>query len=631
MNSSQYSPDSRIKDLLESPIGHDIIAKIMLQMGRSMVLVNNPIVRNIRLKQLSRLAPKIVNSEFIATLLNLLNSEKDKPLCSSIKPSEIWWKEAVVYQIYPKSFKDSNGDGIGDLNGITEKLGYLQSLGVNCLWLSPIYDSPNDDNGYDIRDYRAIMREFGSMDDFDNLLQKAHECGLKLIMDLVINHTSDEHAWFQSALQDDHSPYNDYYLWQKSDKVGQPPNNWTSYFSGSAWNYYKEKDEWCLHLFSKKQMDLNWENKSLRADLYDMINWWLNKGIDGFRLDVISFISKVPGLPDGNKLIGNMMGYCGIEHYFYGPRLHEYLKEMRNAAFDHYDVFTVGETPGTGLQMSQLLTADYRKELDMVFCFDHLENPGKVRFDDYRYDLNDLKKIFIDWQLHYGNNCWNTIFFENHDNPRMISKINTDPKVRDVISKLLAMIQFTLKGTPFIFQGQELSMINSDFKSIHQIKDIESIALYKELTATMSEEAALKKINAGSRDQARTPVQWSGQANGGFTDATPWLEVNKDFVHCNAELQMQDKNSAFHFYKAMIELRKQNKALIYGDFIPVHERKKDLFCYYRKLDGVQFYIEINLSDKEKSRPEVISNFKRLISNYPEAGKKLRPYEATIYS
>jgi oligo-1,6-glucosidase len=349
-----------------------------------------------------------------------------------------------------------------------------------------------------------------------------------------------------------------------------------------------------------------------------------------FLHESLPYPSKAPGLPKGNTLIGKMMGYCGIEHYFYGPRLHEYLKEMRTKTFDNFDVFTVGESPGTGMQMSKLLTADYRKELDMVFSFDHLENPGKVRFDDYKYDLNYLKKTLINWQLNYGNNCWNTLFFENHDNPRMISKINPDPQYRDVISKLLALIQFTLKGTPFIFQGQELGMINSDFKSIDQIKDIESIELYNELIVSMDKESALKKINAGSRDHARTPMQWSSELNGGFTTGTPWLMGNKDFASCNADIQMKEKNSTFNFYKACIGLRKENKALVYGNFISVKEKTKDLFCYYRKLDGVVFYIEINVSNKGKAMPKRNSNLKVLLSNYAEKGKKLRPYEATIY-
>lgn len=630
LNSSKYTPDSRVKELIQNPIGHDIIAKILLQMGKNITLVTNPIVGNIRFKHLKRLAPKIVDDDFIKTFLNLLNSEKDVPIISTERPKEVWWKEVVVYQIYPKSFKDSNGDGIGDINGIAEKLDYLKALGINVIWLSPIYDSPNDDNGYDIRNYKAILSEFGTMDDLDNLIEKAHLCGIKIIMDLVINHTSDEHEWFQSALKDDDSPYKDYYLWRKSDKAGQPPNNWTSYFRGSAWNYYKEKDEWGLHLFSKKQMDLNWENEKLRAELYDMINWWLNKGIDGFRLDVISYISKTAGLPQGNTLIGNLMGFYGVEHYFYGPKLHEYLKEMRKTTFDKFDVFTVGESPGTGMEMSKLLTADYRKELDLIFSFDHLENPGKVRYDHYLYDLNYLKKVLIDWQLNFGNNCWNTLFFENHDNPRMISKINPDPKYRDVIGKLLAVIQFTLRGTPFVFQGQELGMINSDFKSIDEVRDIESIELYNELLAKMDKESALKVINTGSRDHARTPMQWSGEPNGGFSTGTPWLAVNKDFKICNADTQTNDKNSSFNFYKSIIELRSKNRALIYGDFIPVKEKAKDLFCYYRELDGAKFYIEVNLSDKVKKAPKKDTACKVLLSNYADKDKKLRPYEATVY-
>lgn len=630
MESHKYTSDSKIKELLKSPVGYDIVAKILLQMGKGMTFVNNPIVGNMKLRHLNRLAPKIVDEGFIATVLTLLNSEKDIPEDDNSKPKETWWKEAVVYQIYPRSFKDTNGDGIGDINGITEKLDYLKLLGVDVIWLSPIYDSPNDDNGYDIRDYRSIMSEFGNMEDFDNLLKKAHSCGMKIIMDLVINHTSDEHPWFKSALLEKDSNYKDYYIWRKSEKAGETPNNWTSFFSGSAWNYYQEKDEWALHLFSKKQMDLNWENKNLRNELYDMVNWWLKKGIDGFRLDVISYISKAPGLPDGNSVIGDMMGYCGIEHYFYGPRLHEYLKELRRETFDNFDVFTVGESPGTGMQMSKLLTADYRKELDMVFNFDHLENPGKVRFDEYKYDLNYLKKNLIQWQLNYGNSCWNTIFFENHDNPRMISKINHDPKYRYVISKLLAVIQFTLKGTPFIFQGQELGRVNSDFKSIEEIKDVESIGLYNELIATMDEESVMKKINAGSRDHARTPMQWNNQQNGGFTTGTPWIKGNNDYINCNAESQIEDRNSAFNFYKAVIELRKENKVLIYGDFIPVKEKSKDLFCYYRQLGNIKFYIEINLSDKEKQGTGMNAGYRMLISNYQGESKVLRPYESKIW-
>lgn len=472
-------------------------------------------------------------------------------------------------------------------------------MGVDIIWLSPVYDSPNDDNGYDIRDYQKIMDDFGTMEDFDRLLEQVHSRGMKLIMDLVINHTSDEHHWFQESLNNPNSPYRDYYLWKKSSD-GNPPNNWTSFFSGSAWNYYEKRDEWALHLFSKKQMDLNWENENLRADIYKMINWWLDKGIDGFRLDVINYISKQQGLPDGNESIGKMMGYFGIEHYFYGPRLHEYLREMRQETFDNYDVFTVGETPGTGMEMSRLLTSEYRKELNMVFSFDHLENPGKVRFDDYRYDLNYLKEYLINWTENYGNDCWMTLFFENHDNPRMISKINPNPEYRNVLGKLLAMIQLTSKGTPFIYQGQELGMVNASFDSISQFRDVESINLYNELLSETNSSDALKKVLCGSRDHARTPVQWTSGMNAGFSSAEPWIRINEDYREYNIEDQLKSPLSIINFYKSLIAIRKSNHTLIDGDFIPVKEKIKNIFCYYRILGKEKYYVELNLSETQKS-------------------------------
>jgi oligo-1,6-glucosidase len=314
-------------------------------------------------------------------------------------------------QIYPRSFQDSDGDGIGDLKGIIMRLDYLKTLGVDAIWLSPVYDSPNDDNGYDIRDYYQIMKEFGSMDDFDLLLKEVHNRGMRLIMDLVVNHTSDEHPWFQEAIKAPDSKYHEYYHFHKSED-GNPPNNWTSFFGGSAWNYYEDNNEWALHLFSKKQMDLNWENEKVRKEIIGMIRWWLTKGVDGFRMDVINYISKSEGLPGGNESIGKLMGYYGIEHYFYGPKLHQYLKELKQEAFEPYHAFTVGETPGVGMEMSKLLTADYRKELDMVFSFDHLETPGHTRFDDYRYDLNYLKKYMSDWMENYGDHCWMSLFMK---------------------------------------------------------------------------------------------------------------------------------------------------------------------------------------------------------------------------
>ncbi|MEG0109836.1 MAG: alpha-amylase family glycosyl hydrolase, partial [Oscillospiraceae bacterium] len=371
--------NSRIKDVFANPVGKDIIKKILLQMGYSEALITNPIASNIKLKTLPKLLKKQIDDNFVTTLLNLLNSEKDTPLADNCPAAKAWWKEAVFYQIYPRSFCDGNGDGIGDIQGIIEKLDYIKQLGIDAIWLSPIYDSPNDDNGYDIRDYKKIMSEFGTMEDFDALLAEIHARGMRLIMDLVVNHTSDEHEWFQKAIHEPNSKYANYYIFR--DK----PNNWSSFFSGSAWKYIKENGKYALHLFSPKQMDLNWESEDLRHEIESMVQWWLQKGVDGFRMDVINYISKADGLPNGNECIGALMGYKGVENYFYGPRLHEYLKELKEKAFAPYNAFSVGETPGTGMEMSKLLTADYRKELDMVFSFDHLETPGHVRFDDYLY------------------------------------------------------------------------------------------------------------------------------------------------------------------------------------------------------------------------------------------------------
>jgi len=621
---------SKVKEVYANPIGQDIINKLLLQMGKSPVWITNPVVGNLRLGTVKKLVKNVLDEGFFDTFLALLNSAEEpvKAVMEPINPK--WWKEKVVYQIYPRSFKDSNGDGIGDLRGIIEKLDYLEDLGVEVLWLSPIYDSPNDDNGYDIRDYYKIMQEFGTMEDFDQLLKAVHKRGMKLIMDLVLNHTSDEHPWFQSALTEENSPYKDYYHFAKSKSPDQPPNNWTSYFSGSAWNYYKEIDEWALHLFSKKQMDLNWENPKMRQELYTMINWWLEKGIDGFRLDVINYISKKEGLPDGNESIKKMMDFGGVEHYFYGPKLHDYLREMRQETVAHFDAFTVGETPGVGIEMSKQLIATERKELDMTFSFDHLEAPGHKRYDVYRYDLNDLKEIWIKTIRAYGNHCWQTLFIENHDNPRMISKVDSRPEYRLVLGKLLAMIQLTLKGTPFIFQGQELGLINKDFKEIEDFRDIESINLYQELIKEKSKEEAMEIILSGSRDHARTPMPWSSQQHGGFTSGTPWIGMDEDYKSYNAAVEVKDEGSIYTFYKRLIALRKESLTLVYGDFQVVDEKVKDLFTYFRNYNGQCYYVECNLSQHAIKRKRPVTDYQLVMSNYKDAYKMLRPYEANLY-
>lgn len=614
----------RIKDVYANPIGRDIINKLLLQMNVSEKAVTNPIVSNLPLKVLPKLLKKQLDEEFVDTFLTLLNSEEDVPKTDDDPIKKAWWKEAVFYQIYPRSFKDSNGDGIGDLKGIIEKLDYIKDLGIDAIWLSPIYDSPNDDNGYDIRDYHKIMTEFGTMEDFDALLTEIHNRGMRLIMDLVVNHTSDEHQWYQKAIHEPDSKYGDYYIFR--DK----PNNWTSFFSGSAWNYVKERNQYALHLFSKKQMDLNWENEEVRHDIQKMVRWWLEKGVDGFRLDVINYISKRSDLPEGNESIGKLMGYYGVENYFYGPRLHEYLRELKEKAFIPYNAFSVGETPGTGMEMSKLLTADYRKELDMVFSFDHLETPGHTRFDNYRYDLNYLKKYMIDWMENYGNHCQPSLFYENHDNPRMISKINPEPEYREILGKLLAVIQLTLRGTPFIYQGQELGMINQRFKAIEELRDVESLNLYEELLSTMGKEEAFHKVLAGTRDHARTPMQWNNDEYAGFSKVKPWILMDDDYKKTNVEAQLKNEGSMLRFYQKVIVLRKEHEVIYYGDVEFINKKEKNLFTYYRRDEKETLLIEANLSSESVKRKKIPEG-KSLLSNYQgQSSSFLRPYEAIIW-
>lgn len=625
--------DSKIKDVYAHPVGHDILKRILFAVNKKESLLLNPIIGNVKLKTLSSLTKKNFGS--LESLITLINSEQDTPISGDCEIKEAWWKEAVFYQIYPRSFMDSDGDGIGDIQGIISKLPYLRELGVDAIWLSPIYDSPNDDNGYDIRDYRKIMQEFGTMEDFDVLLTEVHRLGMRLIMDLVINHTSDEHAWFQEALKDPNSKYRNYYYFRKpkvDNGVKNAPNNWRSFFGGSAWNYYEESDEYALHLFSKKQMDLNWECDEMRADIIDMIQWWLEKGVDGFRMDVINYISKAEGLPDGNETVGELVGFLGIENYFYGPKLHDYLREIQEKAFAPYHAFSVGEMPGIGMEMGKLLTGDDRKELDMMFSFDHLESAGHDRYQTYQYDLNGWKEYLTDYVKNYGNHCQMALFYNNHDNPKFISKVNEDPTYRLVLAKLLAVIQMTSKGTPFIFQGDEIGAVNCHFESIDEIRDVEALNLYHEWIEKdgMTNEKAFKKVLSGTRDHARCPMQWSQAENAGFTTGTPWIPCNKDYVNCNVKNQISDENSVLSFYMRLLELRKKTKVFAYGDTECIKRHVRDYFLYYRIGQNEKYFIECNLSVRLKERFQDIDRYELLLSNYDGLSTVLRPYEANIY-
>lgn len=640
-----YTLKSKLRDLYRHPVGYDVINKILLQAGLSKGLIENPVIGALPLSFLNRIAGKKLGNGFFDALLALLNQSNDRLDPYSSKDKKItptWWKEAVFYQIYPRSFMDGNGDGVGDLPGIISKLDYLKELGVDALWLSPIYDSPGDDNGYDIRDYQKIDSQFGTMEDFDLLLTELHARNMRLVMDLVVNHTSDEHHWFKEALKSSESTYRDYYFLRKE------PNNWTSFFSGSAWNHYPEEDLWGLHLFSKKQMDLNWENPKLRQDIYQMIRWWLEKGVDGFRLDVINYISKETGLPDGDSFIGNLMGFTGIEHYFYGPKLHNHLQEIQKEAFTPYQAFSVGETPGIGMKMGKLLTDDSRGELNMMFSFDHLETSGHARFDQYEYDLNYYKSYIMDWMENFADTSWMSLFYDNHDNPRMLSKVDHTHTHRQELAKMLAMIQMTLKGTPFLYQGQELGMINKDFHEISNFRDVESINKYKELCEKMPKEEAFLQILAGSRDHARTPMQWSAKPGCGFSNAVPWIDSDGDELVCNAEIQMQDSESVLSFYRDLIALRRKTPALIYGDIEFTHKKRKDILIYTRYLEGETYLIICNLSNDEQKLPgnvpvsESLEGLESLsasaderkglvLCNYPaKVMKSLRAYEGRVY-
>ncbi len=616
--------NSKLKDIIALPIGHDVIFRLFLQTGFSISLLNNPLVLNTKLKHLAFLTKKKVPNSFYQTIIDLVNSELEQPLDDKVSIVKTWWKEAVFYQIYPRSFKDSNNDGIGDINGIISELDTLKDLGIDCLWLSPIYDSPNDDNGYDIRDYRNIMAEFGTMEDVELLIAELKKRDMRIIMDLVVNHTSDEHPWFKAALKGDKEKQA-YYFFRKK------PNNWTSFFSGSAWRYFEEVDMYALKLFSSKQMDLNWDNPQVRKEVADIVKFWLDKGIDGFRMDVINYISKNPSLPDGDELVGELVGFTGMEHYFYGPNLCKYLAELRKEAFEPYKGFSVGETPGIGLQLGKLLTGDYRKIMDLTFSFDHLETPGKNRFDDYRYDLNFYKFYLIKNQKELSNHYWMSLFVDNHDNPRFISKIDPTNKYRDNLAKAINLILLTLKGTPFFYQGQEIGMINNEFKSMQDIRDVESVNRYKELLEQgKSQKEAFKTILAGSRDHTRTPMQWTDESYGGFSKVTPWILGFQETETTNVKYQQNQKDSIYNFTKDLIKFRKENQTLIYGDIRFLYENTKDYFIYKRKDDNDEFLIEINLLDEKQKRIIHYEGYKLVVSNVEKQETMMAPYEANIY-
>ena len=549
-----------------------------------------------------------------------------------------WWKESVVYQIYPRSFCDSNGDGIGDLNGITGKLDYLKELGIDVIWLSPVYKSPNDDNGYDISDYQAIMDEFGTMEDFDRMLATAHEKGIKIMMDLVVNHTSDEHKWFIESRKSTDNPYRDYYIWRPAKEDGSLPNNWGSCFSGPAWEYDKTTDMYFLHLFSKKQPDLNWDNPAVRQDVFDMMNWWLKKGVDGFRMDVISLISKEPGLPDKEPGIN---GYATFNVSANGPHVHEYLQEMRQKALNNADTITVGECSGVTLEEAKKYARSDEKELNMVFQFEHMdvdsdEKAGK--WTTRKMDLRNLKKILTRWQKGLQDIAWNSLYWENHDQPRSVSRFGNDSdEYREISAKMLATCIHMMQGTPYVYQGEELGMTNCPFNTLDNFRDLESINAFHELTeqGKMTEEDMMAAISYKGRDNARTPMQWDDSAYAGFSTANPWIMVNPNYTKINAKDQINREDSVFKYYQKLIKLRHESELIVYGTYDLILDDDKDIYAYIRTLGDEKLIVYCNFSEntREVEIPEEFVNGKALISNYSDAKVNhkitLRPYEAIV--
>ncbi|WP_066187348.1 glycoside hydrolase family 13 protein [Gracilibacillus timonensis] len=546
-----------------------------------------------------------------------------------------WWKEAVAYQIYPRSFMDGNGDGIGDIPGIIAKLDYLQDLGIDVVWISPIYESPNDDNGYDISDYQAIMGEFGTMKDFDRLLDEVHNRGMRLIMDLVINHTSDEHKWFVESRSAKDNPYRDYYIWRPG-KSGKEPNNWESIFGGSAWEYDEQTNEYYMHVFSRKQPDLNWENPEVRHELYDMVNWWLDKGIDGFRVDAISHIKKTAGFPDmpnpkSKKYVPSFDGHMNQ------PGIGKFLGEFAEQTINQYDIMTVGEANGVKLEEAEQWVGEDKGYFDMIFQFEHLDLWDIS--DKGGLDIKTLKEVLTKWQKGLEGIGWNALFLENHDQPRSVSTWGNDSNYRERSAKSLGLMYFFMQGTPFIYQGQELGMTNVQFDSINDYNDVAIKNKYRqEQKEGRSHQAIMADIWKGGRDNSRTPMQWDASANAGFTTGSPWLKVNPNYTNINVEQQQEDPDSILHFYKKMIQLRQGNQQFVYGTYDLVDEKNPHVYAYTRNLVEHGALIVVNLFEEEAKleipeeivKKEPVLALANLDQTELTNTLSLQPYQACVY-
>ena len=548
-----------------------------------------------------------------------------------------WWQSSVVYQIYPRSFQDSNGDGIGDIPGITKRLPYIRELGADVIWLSPVYQSPNDDNGYDISDYQAINPEFGTMEDFDEMLRTAHSLGLKIVMDLVVNHTSDEHRWFKEALKGKDNPYRDYYIWRDPKENGDAPNNWGSCFGGSAWKYDEASGQYFLHLFSEKQPDLNWDNPKVRDEVFSMMDWWLKKGIDGFRMDVISLISKPEELPDGTP---GASGYASFNFVANGPHIHEYLQEMNRRVLSKYDIMTVGETSGVTVEEAKKYASLSGKELNMCFQFEHVgldDDPVRGRYGFGKLSLPEFKANLTKWQNELEGKAWNSLYFENHDQPRSVSRWGSDSsEYRERSAKMLATCLHMMKGTPYVYQGQELGMTNCPWESLDEINDIESLGNVRQHMANglLTGEEAVEVMRRTSRDNARTPMQWDDSDCAGFTTGKPWLKINPNYQSVNAAEELKRDDSVFHYYQKLISLRKQLDVIVDGTYELLEQDDPDLFVYTRELDGKKLLVVCNFSEHEREYmpDEEFREAKVLIRNLDNdkyLDGILEPYEAYV--
>ncbi len=549
---------------------------------------------------------------------------------------KVWWKEAVAYQVYPRSFYDSNNDGIGDLRGIIEKLDYIKELGIDIIWVSPFYKSPNDDNGYDISDYQDIMKEFGNMKDFDDLLEEVHKKGMKLIIDLVINHTSDEHPWFIESRSSKDNPKRDWYIW-RDGKEDKEPNNWESIFGGSAWVKDEKTNQYYLHLFTKKQPDLNWKNKDMRNAIYEMMNWWLDKGIDGFRVDAISHINKEEGLldmpnPNNLKYVSSFDKHMNVEG------IHEYLKDIKDNTYGKYNVMTVGEANGVTPEDAHLWVSEEEGKFNMVFQFEHLDLWNNNM--DKSLDLVKFKKVLSKWQNNLHNIGWNALFIENHDIPRIVSMLGNDEKYWYESSTCLGLMYFMQEGTPFIYQGQEIGMTNVEFENIEDYDDVKTKNnYYLGLEAGESHENLIKRAWRLSRDNSRTPMQWDDSDFGGFSKSKPWININPNYKTINVKNQINDEYSILNFYKTMIKIRKSNEVLIYGEYKLILEDDKNIYAYKRVLGSDEFIIITNMSNEKVmyNYKDIKLNYENLVISNLEVKKheitnrlELKPWECRMY-